>query len=181
MAKTKPQTEQTSTLKSWAEVDSTLKSIAVIKSKVMQQEGELNDELLKAQQKHQPHIDKLNAELIGLERDVQLYCNENKEEFITQRSRELNYGVVGYRLGSGALKTLKGITWEAAKSLVKQSKKFREKFLRVKEELDKNAILSSGMKKEELAKIGVYVHQEDAFYYEAYLKKSEPLNAEERK
>lgn len=178
MAKTKPQTDQNSTLKDWSGVDSSLKAIAVIESKRLQLEGDLNEQVLKVQQKYQPDIDKLNAERIGLERDIQLYCEENKSEFREQRSRALNYGTVGFRLGSGALKTLKGITWEAAKSLVKQSKKFRDKFLRTKEELDKNAILSSGLKKEDLAKLGVYIHQDDAFYYDAFLKQSEGLQKE---
>lgn len=175
MAKTKPQTEQTTTLKSWEEVDSALKALAVISSKLMKEEASMNEDQLKIQQKYQPITDRLNAEKIGLERDIQLYCEGNKSMFDETRSFSLNYGKVGFRLGTGALKTLKGITWEAAKSLVKSSKKWRDNFLRVKEDLDKNAILSSGLKKEELAKLGVYIHQEDAFYYEAFLKKTEPI------
>ena len=175
MAKTKPQTEQSTTLKSWEEVDSTLKAIAVIKAKVMKEESDWNDERLKLQNKYQPLLDKYNAEVIGLERDVQLYCEDNKSMFDVARSRALNYGTVGFRLGTGALKTLKGFTWEAVKQVVKKSKKYAADFIRVKEDLDKQAILSSGVKKEELAKLGVYISQEDAFYFEAYLTKSEAM------
>jgi phage host-nuclease inhibitor protein Gam len=175
MAKTKPQTEQSTTLKSWEEVDSTLKAIAVIKAKVMKEESDWNDERLKLQNKYQPLLDKFNAEVIGLERDVQLFCEDNKTMFDVTRSRALNYGTVGFRLGTGALKTLKGFTWEAVKQVVKKSKKYAADFIRIKEDLDKQAILSSGVKKEELAKLGVYIHQEDSFYYEAYLTKSEAM------
>ncbi len=175
MAKTKPQTEQTTTLKSWEEVDSTLKAIAVIKAKVMKEESDWNDERLKLQNKYQPLLDKFNAEVIGLERDVQLFCEDNKTMFDVTRSRALNYGTVGFRLGTGALKTLKGFTWEAVKQVVKKSKKYAADFIRIKEDLDKQAILSSGVKKEELAKLGVYIHQEDAFFYDAYLTKSEAM------
>ncbi len=175
MAKTKPQTEQSTTLKSWEEVDSTLKALAVIKAKVMKEESDWNEDRLKLQNKYQPILDKFNAEIIGLERDVQLFCEENKSMFDTARSRALNYGTVGFRLGTGALKTLKGFTWEAVKQVVKKSKKYASEFIRIKEDLDKQAILSSGVKKEELAKLGVYIHQEDSFYYEAYLTRSEAM------
>lgn len=175
MAKTKPQTEQATTLKSWEEVDSTLKAIAVIRSKIMQHESTWNDERLKLQNKYQPILDKFNAEVIGLERDVQLFCEDNKSMFDVNRSRTLNYGEVGFRKGTGALKTLKGFTWEAVKQVVKKSKKYASQFIRIKEDVDKQAILSAGLKKEELAKIGVYIHQEDAFFYDAYLQKSEAM------
>lgn len=179
MAKTKPQTDQQTTLKSWGEVDGSLKAIAVITAKIKKEEAEWNDLRLKLQNKYTPIMDKYNAEKNGLERDIQLYCESQKDIFSEQRSRVLNYGVVGFRQGTGALKTLKGITWEAAKSLIKSSKKWREKFLRVKEDIDKRAILSAELKKEDLAKLGVYISQDDSFYLEAYLSKSEamPVNA----
>jgi len=175
MAKTKPQTEQSTTLKSWEEVDSALKAIAVIKSKVMKEESDWNDDRLKLQNKYQPILDKFNAEIIGLERDIQLFCQDNKSVFDTARSRALNYGTVGFRLGTGALKTLKGFTWEAVKQVVKKSKKYAGQFIKTKEDLNKQAMLDAKLKKEELAKLGVYVHQEDSFYYEAYLTKSEAM------
>lgn len=174
-SKTKPQTEQSSTLKSWDEVDKALKSIAVIKAKVMAQEGEWNDERIKLQNKYQPALDRYNAEIIGLERDVQLYCEENKSLFQETRSRSLNFGTVGFRLGTGALKTLKGFTWEAVKNVVKKSKKYATDFIRVKEDLDKQAILGAQLKEQKLAKLGMFIHQEDSFYYEAYLTRSEAM------
>lgn len=181
MAKTKPQKEQETTLKSWEEVDSSLKAIAVITAKEMALEAEMNGKLQKVEQEYLPKVDRLKAEKIGLERDIQLYCEAKKDMFDESRSYSLNYGKVGFRLGTGALKTLKGITWEAAKALINSSRKWRERFIRVKEEIDKNAIQTSGMTKEQLAKIGMYVHQEDTFYYEAFLKRSNELPQEAEK
>ena len=178
MAKTKPQTDQKTTLSSCSEVDSALKAIAVITTKINKEEADWNEERLKLQNKYTSVIDRYNSEKIGLERDIQLFCESQKDVFTEQRSRTLNYGTVGFRLGNGALKTLKGITWEAAKSLIKSSKKWRDSFLRIKEDIDKQAILSAGLKKEELAKIGLYVHQDDGFYLEAYLTKSEEMPQE---
>lgn len=178
MAKTKPQTDQQTTLNSWQEVDSALKAIAVITNKINKEESTWNEELMKLKNKYTALLNRYNAEKIGLERDVQLFCESQKDIFAETRSRTLNYGIVGFRLGNGALKTLKGITWEAAKSLIKSSKKWRENFLRIKEDIDKQAILSANLKKEKLAKIGMYVHQEDSFYLEAYLTRSEEMPAD---
>lgn len=178
MAKTKPQTDQKTTFSNWSEVDSALKAIAVITTKINKEEADWNKELLKLKNKYTSLLDRYNAEKIGLERDIQLFCESQKDIFADTRSRTLNYGIVGFRLGNGALKTLKGITWEASKALIKASKKFRDSFLRVKEDIDKQAILSADLKKEELAKIGLYVHQEDSFYLEAYLTRSEEMPAD---
>lgn len=178
MAKTKPQTEQVTTIKSWQEVDGTLRAIAVIDSKVLSEETLMANEILKAQERYLPGIQKLQSEKIGLERDIQLYCESQKERFAESRSQDLNYGKVGFRRSTGALKTLKGFTWESVKNLIKASKKFRDLFIRVKEDIDKQAILGANLKAEELAKIGVQIAQEDSFYYEAYLERSKGLPAE---
>ena len=170
--KTKPQKQQKSTLKSWSEVDTLLKSIAVIESKRNRDEASMNEDILKVQQRYQPGLDKLSAEKIGYERDIQLYCEANKEEFEgSSRSKNLNYGTIGFRKGTGALKTLKGFTWEAVKNLLESSKKYAG-YLKTKKDIDKNALISSGMKADQLAKVGVQISQEDSFYYEAYLKSS---------
>lgn len=179
MAKTKPQTEQVTTIKSWQEVDSTLKAIATIDSKIIAKDAKMADEVLKIQKRYLPVITKLQSEKIGLERDIQLFCESQKERFTDSRSKDLNYGKVGFRKGTGALKTLKGFTWESVKNLIKASKKFRDLFIRVKEDIDKQAILGANLKTEKLAKLGVQIAQEDSFYYEAYLKRSEKLPAEE--
>lgn len=172
MAKTKPQTDQKTTLKSWAEVDTSLKAIAVIQSKVSSEEAVLNDKILKIQESIQPAIERMKSEQIGLERDIQLYCEANKTEFDSSRSKELNYGVVGFRKSTGALKTMKGMTWEACKNLIKASRALRDKFLRIKEDIDKNAILSSGMKADQMAKLGLHIAQEDNFYIEVFSKET---------
>lgn len=178
MAKKKPQTEQKTTLKTWAEVDAHLKAIAVIMMKVSQEEATLNEKILQLQQSMMPGLERLKSEQIGLERDIQLYCEANKSQFDLNRSRELNYGVVGFRRGSGALKTLKGFTWEAVKNLIKASRSLREKYLRIKEDIDKNALLASGMKTEQMAKLGLHIYQEDNFYLEVYLKETRHAEGE---
>lgn len=171
MAKVKPATEQISTLKNWSDVDSLLKSIAVIESKKMKEEADMNDAILAVQNQYQPGLDKLNSEKIGYERDIQLFCDKNKSQFEESRSKTLNYGVVGFRKGAGALKTLTGFTWKSVLSLLESSKKYLP-YVRTKSEIDKNALISSGLKTAQLAKIGLQIVQEDSFYYEPFIKSS---------
>jgi phage host-nuclease inhibitor protein Gam len=177
MPKTKSKAEEKSTLKNYTDVDNILRAIAIIDSKKMRLESEMNDALIKVQQKYQPQTDKLSAEKLGYVRDIELFCKQNKPEFEAQRTKMLNYGEVGFRKGTGALKTLKGFTWEAVKSVIKSSKKLAENYLRVKEEVDKSKILTANLKPEELARMGLCIHQEDNFVYEAYLKKSSETTA----
>lgn len=169
MPKTKPSTAQT-TLSTWDEVDQMLCEIALRKTQVTEIVTKLNKEVLEAQNLYQPKIDKLNADILGLEKNIELFAIANKTEFDDSRSKQLDYGLVGFRKGNGKLATLKGFTWDACKNLVKASKKFAAQFIRTKEELDKSAIKEANLKPSDLAKFGMQITQADEFYYEVDLK-----------
>lgn len=171
MAKTKPQQDQKSTLVSWTDADASLKQIGDINSQIKKQEADMNLKINKVQDQYQPEIDRLNELKIGLERNLQLYCEEHREEFEGKKSKELSFGTVSFRFAPPSLKTLKGFTWDAVKAVIKSSKKLAGAYLKVKEDLDKNAILNSEMKESELAKIGLTGQQAESFYYEAFERK----------
>lgn len=171
MAKTKPQQDQRSTLVSWTDADASLKQIGTISSQIKKQEADMNLKITKIQEQYQPEIDRLNELKIGLERNLQLYCEERREEFNEKKTKELSFGTVSFRYAPPSLKTLKGFTWDAVKNLIKASRKFAGLYLKVKEDLDKNAILSSDMKESELAKLGLTIAQTESFYYESFERK----------
>lgn len=89
MAKTKPQTDQQTTLNSWQEVDSALKAIAVITNKINKEESTWNEELMKLKNKYTALLDRYNAEKIGLERDVQLLRESQKDIFAENQESNL--------------------------------------------------------------------------------------------
>lgn len=171
MAKTKTKDQET-TLKSWLDVDEGLKNIAKLTSTKSNLESRMNAEMMKITEKYEADLNSANSEIIKHERNIELFCVDHKDEFGDKRSKELNYGVVSFRHGTPALKTLKGFTWDAVKNLIKASKKFRE-YLRVKEDIDKQALLKSRMKESDLAKIGCHISQEETFQYEAFIKESQ--------
>ena len=169
--KIKPLEEQKSTLKTFDDVDNSLKRIADLNVRINNITDAMNQKINSIQETYHNSLDPLQAEKIGIERDMQLYCEEQKEtEFAEKRSKELIYGMVSFRKTPAALKTLKGFTWEAVKSLLMKSKKYAE-YLKEKVEINKESIMNNIEKESELAKIGCYKESKDIFYYEIYQKK----------
>jgi len=171
MAKTKPQTQQETTLKDWNEADTALRVLGNLNQKIKAGESEMNLKITEVQQKYQPALDKLNEEKIGLERNLQLFCESKRNEFDDKKSKELAYGVVSFRYSTPALKPLKGFTWEAIKNLISKTKKYSEIFLKTKTDINKQAILNAQLKETELAKLGCEISQDENFYYESFERK----------
>ena len=164
--------EQTTTLKNWSEADDALKNIATINSKLNRLTGEMNEKVTQVQATYQPTIDELTAEKIGLETNLKLFAETRRnEDFDEKKSIELNWGIVSFRLSNPAVKTLKGFTWESVKLVILKSKKFSEQFIKIKTDIDKNAILSSGLSSTELAKLGLERSQSENFAYECFERK----------
>ena len=171
MAKTKPQTEQKTTILSWQEADFVLKEIGIASQNIEKQTAEMNLKITAIQEKHQPAIDEQTELKIGLERNLQLFCESKRDEFDEKKTKFLSFGSVSFRLATPSLKTLKGFTWDSVKNLIKSKKKLAESFIKIKEDLNKQAILSSDMKESELTKLGLSISQEESFYYEAFERK----------
>jgi phage host-nuclease inhibitor protein Gam len=86
------------------------------------------------------------------------------------RSTDLTHARIGFRIGTPRVDTLKGFTQKVALELVKANKSLARDFVRVKEELDKKAILDADAKtKEKLETIAkIVVVQDEAFYVEEH-------------
>ncbi|MEL5894145.1 host-nuclease inhibitor Gam family protein [Bacteroides sp. GD17] len=98
---------------------------------------------------------------------IQAYALENKDElFSKKKSVESAHGVFGFRTGTPALKTMKGLTWKAVLMLVKDK---LPSYVRVTEEVDKQSLLAA-RDNEDVAslfpQIGVQVVQEETFFIE---------------
>ena len=98
---------------------------------------------------------------------LQSFATENQADLFTKKkSLEMAHGVIGFRTGTPKLKTLKGFTWASALQLVKE---FLPGYVRQTEEIAKDKLLADrdveamapGM-----AKCGIQVVQEEAFYVE---------------
>ncbi len=109
---------------------------------------------------------------------LQAFATEHPELFVKKKSLDMAHGVIGFRTGTPKLKTLKGFTWEAAKTLVK---KLLPDYIRTTEEIAKDKMLadrdSQQMREgdplgpgkpmsEAMAECGIQVVQDETFYVE---------------
>lgn len=109
---------------------------------------------------------------------LQAFASEHPELFTKKKSLDMAHGVIGFRTGTPKLKTLKGFTWEAAKTLVK---KLLPDYIRTTEEIAKDKMLADrdsqlmregdplGPGKpmsEAMEECGIQVVQDETFYVE---------------
>lgn len=122
------------------------------------------------------------ARIDSLTEQVRDWALSNPEEFGKKKSLEMTHGVIGFRTGMPKLKTLSGWTFarvlEALKGL-----SWGSGFTRVKEEVDKEGILSAFSSENislgELREIGVRVDQEESFFVDPAVTETESRQVKE--
>lgn len=108
---------------------------------------------------------------------IRAWAEANPSEFGGRKSLEVTHGQLGWRTGQPTLKTLTGWTWDRVLEKLKSLPGLSH-YLRVKEEVNKQAILNDreGMGPDALRNLGVRVVQDEVFYVEPRL--DEPTNAQ---
>ena len=103
------------------------------------------------------------------------FATEHRDDlFSKKKSLEMAHGVIGFRTGTPKLKTLKGFTWAKALVLVKE---YLRGYIRTSEEVAKDKLLADrelvvtvdGKEvpmREEMARCGIEVAQDETFYVE---------------
>ncbi len=161
-------------LKSFDDVDETLYHIAELTLDINDTENEMQKEILAVKNKFEPRIDKFSKAVKILEKEVDEFLKKNKKQFDTKRSRELNYGRVGFRTGKNALRLLsKKFNWEFAKE--KFLNLFSSKYIETEIKLNKTKILADADKgiltAEQLAAAGCKITRNESSFYELNLEK----------
>lgn len=156
-------------LNSWKEVDIALSEIAqksaaaqVIINDYNEREMKLREEVLNLTTPNKNRI-------ADLEQSIQAYCEEHRDEFVTKKSRDLSSGTVGFRTTPPKVSQIKGYTKASIINLLKKAVAWKDKFIKISEELDKETILSTfaghHVDNVLLADFGLSVTQEDTFGY----------------
>ncbi|MBF1499075.1 MAG: host-nuclease inhibitor Gam family protein [Prevotella pallens] len=98
---------------------------------------------------------------------LQAFATENQAElFAKKKSLDMAHGVIGFRTGTPKLKTLKGFTWASTLQLVKE---FLPDYVRQTWDIAKDKLLADRETDtilENMAKCGIQVVQDEAFYVE---------------
>ena len=157
-------TTQKSSLTSWADVDESLRVIALENAAVKKAEARMNEEVLAIQKRHEEETRGAREKVVANEKQIELYCIEHRDEFVGSKTKDLNYGTVSFRNPPAKLTLLHGFTWETVLALLKKLK--MDQFVRMKEEVDKDAIKEQLPDAEELAQVGLRLAQNEQFYYE---------------
>jgi len=126
------------TVSTWEEVDSTLKRLCELDIALADIDGEATIKMNEIKDEARVKAQPLQTERDYLAKLVEAFCEGRKDEFADKRSRELNFGTVGYRLvKSVPLPRNK----DKVESLIKSLKAFGlVDCIVFKEEVDKNKI-----------------------------------------
>lgn len=137
--------------------------------------AEIELQCTKIREKYAPQLAALGtAKEIAFD-TLNSFATENKDAlFSKKKSLDMAHGVIGFRTGTPKLKTLKGFTWAKALVLVKE---YLRGYIRTSEEVAKDKLLAdrelvvtvNGKEvpmREEMARCGIEVAQDETFYVE---------------
>jgi phage host-nuclease inhibitor protein Gam len=138
--------------------------------------AKMDVEMTKIREKYQEELAKLQDRKEKSFEIMQAFAVENKASvFGKKKSLETAHGVMGFRIGTPKLKTLKGFTWGAVTNLLKE---FLPQYVRITEEPAKDKLLADREVPEisdMFLKIGIYVDQDETFYVEPKKELAEAL------
>jgi len=137
--------------------------------------AKMDVEFTAIREKYQDELHKLAEEKEKSFEVMQVFATEKKVElFAKKKSMEMVHGIMGFRIGTPKLKTMKGFTWGAVLNLLKE---FLPDYVRTLEEPAKDKLLAD-RDVEDVAilmpKVGIYVDQDETFYVEP--KKEDSVN-----
>lgn len=163
MAKNRKNVEIIKVYENWAEVDHALMEAAVALREIEKIEHEMETAIEKAKQmaaqKAQKHKDRLKE----IEQGLVLFAEDNRNEFAEKKTKELNFGNIGYR------KSTKLVLPRGKAKLEEIIAKIKERgmwdcIIEKEEKIDKDVLKSYS--EEEIKAVGAWLDVQDKFWYE---------------
>ena len=146
---------------------------ATTSTKLSKVEAKMNEEINRVKSKYQDEITELQEALEEPQEVLQVFADEQKNDWGKKKSLELLHCTIGFRTATPKVDKSKKFTWDAVLELMKKNKLFKP-FIRTKDEINKEAILAE--KNEETLKLlreecYVEIKQDENFFVE--VKKEE--------
>lgn len=154
-------------INTFEDVDKKLLELARHESFITKKEVAMNERIQSIKEKFDEETVEARAQKALIEGEIESFCRMNKFDFQKQRSKDLVHGSVGFRTNPPKVNQL------SRKYTVKTSieflrKLFDGKYIRMKEEIDKEKILSDYAAEElddkKLAGVGLRVDQDETFF-----------------
>lgn len=123
-------------------------------------EGKLNNELTAVKAKYEAKIAQLQEQKDEHFEMLQAYAESVPDQFADKKSLDFTFGTIGFRTGMPQLALRKGFKWAGVLELIK---KYQPKYIRVKEEPNKEALLADRTTVD-LSAVGLEVKQDETFY-----------------
>lgn len=132
-------------------------------------EAAMNKAIEQVRSKYQDEITELRQKQDEVVPTLEAFAINTKDTW-EGRSYNLTHARIGFRLGTPKVEKKKGFTWDAILALVKSNKNLAKDFVRVKEELDKKAILEADQKTKDTleAKAQIIIVQDETFFVEEH-------------
>lgn len=156
-------------ISSYEEADKKLLELSRIEAGLAKKEADLNSRIQSLKEKYDAETADVRAQKNLIEQDIQAFCLQNKADFLKQRTKKLVHGVIGFRTNPPKVNILnRKFTTKTVLEFLK--KLFEDRYVRMKEEIDKESILadySQGIIDDsKLAGVGLRVDQDETFTYE---------------
>jgi len=160
-------------IENWDDVDAALRRMGEIEIAKAKIDGEITLRINEIKEEGKSKVKGLEHERKSLEKAIEIFCQAHKEEFAKKRSRELNYGKIGFRIvRSVSLPRAK----EKLSALLKALKAYGHPECIVYEEKpNKEKIVE--LPDEELVKLGLKRTVKDSFRIQPAIEKIEEAEA----
>jgi len=154
-------------IKAFEQLDAVLLKLAGFETVIAKQEAAMNGKIQKIRDEFDQATADARKEKIVIEQDIEVFCRSNKVEFEKARSKDFVHGSIGFRFNTPKVGVLnKKYTIKTAMELIKRI--FEGKYVRTKEEINKELILADYAEKkiddEKLAAVGLKIDQDETFY-----------------
>lgn len=156
-------------IKKWEEIPKQLQELAKNEATLAKKEAQMNEQINRIKEKYAAETKERQYIVDTLRSEIEAFCIKNKSEFDKQRSREFQFGVIGFRISPPKVVLLnRKYNMKTVIELVKRV--FSNGYLRIKEELDKETILADYSQQKlddsKLAAIGLKIDQDETFFVE---------------
>ena len=166
------------TIRSFDECDGIILKIADCEQEVTKAEAAMNEKIQSIRDDYERKTNVTRAMKDGLTAELERFAKANKDAFEKTRSKNMIHGAFGFRSTPPKTALLnRKYRWDTVLELLK--KLGLVKYVRVKEDVDKEAVLASYAAKEiddqKLAAVGLKIDQDEKFFID--IKWEEITNA----
>lgn len=151
------------------DVNNCLFDIGKAEAFVAKKEAEMNSQIQKLKDKYDQETETERKKIEDYKSKIEKYCVSNKGDFLKQRSQALVHGTIGFRNNPPKVVQLSK-KWSVKSTLEFIKKLFDKKYVRSKDEVNKDMILADYaanlIDDSKLAAVGLRIENDETFFIE---------------